>query len=126
PALGVGSIDTLLKTLINMTAATSLIPVLFLLLAYIMMRVKQEDLPRSFKMGSQKVGITVGVMLLAFFLFAFVVSILPSPAALMTYFQTGFVAEGTANPLFTLLYNALGVIIFVGFAYVAYANYEKK
>ncbi len=126
PALGVGSIDTFLKTLINMTAATSLIPVLFLLLAYIMMRVKLDELPRSFKMGSRKVGIAVGVMLLIFFLFAFIVSILPSPAALMAYFQTGYVAEGAANPLFTLLYNALGVIIFVGFAYVCYANYEKK
>lgn len=126
PALGVGSIDTFLKTLINMTAATSLIPVLFLLWAYITMRIKKDDLPRSFKMGNQKTGIMVGIMLLIFFLFAFVVSILPSPYALMAYFKTGFIAEGAANPIFTLLYNALGVIIFVGFAYVCYMNYEKK
>lgn len=126
PALGVGSIDTFLKTLINMTAATSLIPVLFLLWAYITMRIKKENLPRSFKMGNQKTGIVIGIMLLVFFIFAFVVSILPSPAALVTYFKTGFVAEGAANPLFTLIYNALGVIIFVGFAYICYMKYEKK
>ncbi|QQP70137.1 amino acid permease [Carnobacterium sp. CS13] len=126
PALGVGSIDTFLKTLINMTAATSLIPVLFLLWAYITMRIKKDDLPRSFKMGNQKTGITVGIMLLIFFIFAFVVSIFPSPLALMAYFKTGFIAEGAANPLFTLIYNALGVIVFVGFAYVCYMNYEKK
>lgn len=126
PALGVGSIDTFLKTLINMTAATSLIPVLFLLWAYITMRVKKDDIPRSFKMGNQKTGIIVGSMLLVFFIFAFVVSILPSPFALMDYFKTGFIAEGAANPMFTLLYNALGVIIFVGFAYICYMNYEKK
>ncbi|MGB3161486.1 amino acid permease [Carnobacterium sp.] len=126
PALGVGSIDTFLKTLINMTAATSLIPVLFLLWAYISMRIKKDDIPRSFKMGNQKTGIVIGSMLLVFFIFAFVVSILPSPFALMDYFKTGFIAEGAANPIFTLLYNALGVIIFVGFAYICYMNYEKK
>lgn len=126
PALGIGTVNSLLKTLINMTAATSLIPVLFLLIAYIVFRAKKEHLPRSFKVGKQKTGIVMGIMLLTFFLFAFFVSTFPSPAALMAYLQTGVVAEGSMNPLFSLIYNVLGIIIFLGFAGICYRRYEKK
>lgn len=126
PALGIGSIDTLLKTLINMTAATSLIPVLFLLVSYIVLRTKKDHLPRTFQMGGRKTGIWIGVLLLVFFTFAFFVSTFPSPASLLAYLKSGTVAEGTANPLFSLLYNVLGIVIFVGFAYVCYKRYENK
>lgn len=47
PALGIGNLDSFLETLINMTAATSLLPVLFLLIAYIMLRWKKDDMPRD-------------------------------------------------------------------------------
>ena len=126
PALGIGSVDTLLQTLINMTAATSLIPVLFLLIAYIVLRLKKDDMPRSFKMGSRKLGIVVGTLILGFFLVAFFISTFPSPFEIMAYLQTGVVAEGAANPLFVLAYNVLGIVIFLGFAWVCYARYEKK
>nr|WP_286168561.1 amino acid permease [Roseburia sp. 1XD42-34] len=126
PALGIGSVNSLLKTLINMTAATSLIPVLFLLIAYIMFRVKKDDLPRTFKVGKRTTGIVMGIMLLVFFLFAFFVSTFPSPAALIDYFATGVVAEGAMNPLFSLIYNVLGIVIFIGFAFICYKRYERK
>ncbi|KNE18981.1 amino acid permease [Virgibacillus pantothenticus] len=126
PALGIGSVNSLLKTLINMTAATSLIPVLFLLIAYIMFRVKKDDLPRTFKVGKRSTGIVMGIMLLVFFLFAFFVSTFPSPAALMDYFATGVVAEGSMNPLFSLTYNVVGIVIFIGFAFICYKRYERK
>lgn len=126
PALGIGSVNSLLKTLINMTAATSLIPVLFLLIAYIMFRVKKDDLPRTFKVGKRSTGIFMGIMLLVFFLFAFFVSTFPSPAALIDYFATGVVAEGSMNPLFSLTYNVLGIVIFIGFAFICYKRYERK
>lgn len=126
PALGIGSVDTLLQTLINMTAATSLIPVLFLLIAYIVLRLKKEDMPRSFKMGSRKLGIVVGTLILGFFLVAFFISTFPSPFEIMAYLQTGIVAEGSANPLFVLAYNVLGIVVFLGFAWVCYQRYEKK
>lgn len=126
PALGIGSIDTLLKTLINMTAATSLIPVLFLLVSYIVLRVKKDYIPRSFRMGNRKSGIFIGILLLVFFTFAFLVSTFPSPLSLMEYFRTGSFAEGSANPLFSLLYNVLGIVIFIGFAYICYKRYEKN
>ena len=42
PALGIGNMDSFLETLINMTASTSLVPVLFLLIAYIGLRWKKQ------------------------------------------------------------------------------------
>ena len=43
PALGIGNMDSFLETLINMTASTSLVPVLFLLIAYIGLRWKRNN-----------------------------------------------------------------------------------
>ena len=57
PALGIGSVDSLLEMLINMTASTSLIPVLFFLVGYIVLRAKKDDMERSFKVGSKNFGI---------------------------------------------------------------------
>ncbi|MBC1371380.1 amino acid permease [Listeria booriae] len=125
PALGVGSVDTLLQTLINMTAATSLIPVLFLIIAYIVLRLKKDTMPRSFRMGGRGTGIVVGCFLLAFFLLAFFISTFPSPLEIIDYIRYGTIAPGAANPLFVLLYNVLGVVIFLGFAWICYKRYEK-
>lgn len=126
PALGIGSVDTLLQTLINMTAATSLIPVLFLLIAYIVLRLKKEDTPRSFRMGSRLTGIIVGIFILGFFLVAFFISTFPSPFELMDYIANGTIVEGAANPLFVLVYNVLGIVVFLGFAWICYKRYEKN
>ncbi|CDQ41620.1 MULTISPECIES: amino acid permease [Virgibacillus] len=126
PAIGIGAIDTLLATLINMTAATSLIPVLFLLISYIVLRVKKDNISRSFRMGSRNTGIFIGILLLALFTFAFLTSTFPSPWALIDYFQTGTYAEGSVNPLFKLLYNILGIIVFIGIALIFYKKYETK
>lgn len=41
PALGIGNMDSFLQMLINMTAATSLLPVLLLLIGYIVLRWKK-------------------------------------------------------------------------------------
>ena len=126
PALNVGSVNKLLKILINMTAATSLIPVLFLLIAYIALRVKKDYLKRSFKMGNRTTGIIVGCMILTFFTIAFLISTFPSPIALIKYIQTGKIASGATNPLFTLIYNVSGIVIFMGFADICYQHYIKK
>lgn len=126
PAIGIGAIDTLLETLINMTAATSLIPVLFLLISYVVLRVKKDKVPRTFRMGGRRTGIIIGTLLLVFFIFAFLMSTFPSPLALIEYFQTGSYAEGATNPLFKLLYNVLGIVIFMGIAFIFYKKYENK
>ena len=125
PALGIGSVDSLLEMLINMTASTSLIPVLFFLVGYIVLRAKKDNLERSFKVGSRGFGIGIGVLLLILFTFVFVISSVPSPADLMAYFN-GTLPEGQTNPLFVLLYNVLGLVVFLGFAQICWIKYEKK
>ena len=125
PALGIGSVDTLLEILINMTASTSLIPVLFFLVGYIVLRAKKDHVERSFKVGSKGLGIFLGVLLLALFTFVFVISSVPSPADLAAYFNKTL-AEDATNPIFVLVYNILGLVIFLGFALICWNRYENK
>ena len=47
-----------------MTASTSLVPVLFLLIAYIGLRWK-KTMPRSFRFGNRTFGLIAGIFLLA-------------------------------------------------------------
>ncbi len=125
PALGIGSLDSFLSTLINMTAATSLIPVLFLFVSYIALRYKKDYIKREFKLGNRKTGIAIGIMLLLLFLFTFVISIIPEPKVIMDYLNGVDLGKGSANPMFVLVYNVLGVVIFLGFALICYNRYEK-
>lgn len=109
-----------------MTASTSLIPVLFFLVGYIVLRAKKEYVvERSFKIGSRKLGIAIGVLLLGLFSFVFVISSIPTPSDIMAYLN-GTLAEGAANPIFVLLYNILGLIVFLGFALICWHRYENK
>lgn len=125
PALGIGSVDSLLEMLINMTASTSLIPVLFFLVGYIVLRAKKDYIERSFKVGSRGLGITLGILLLGLFSFVFIISSIPSPADIAAYFN-GTLAEGSTNPLFVLVYNVVGLVVFLGFAQICWNKYEKK
>ncbi|RDY27765.1 amino acid permease [Romboutsia weinsteinii] len=125
PALGIGSIDSLLEMLINMTASTSLIPVLFFLVGYIVLRAKKDDMERNFKVGSRTFGIALGVLLLTLFTFVFIISSVPSPETFEAYFN-GTLEAGATNPVFVLLYNVLGLVIFIGFAEIRWRKYEKK
>lgn len=125
PALGIGSVDNLLEMLINMTASTSLIPVLFFLIGYIVLRAKKDDMERSFKVGSKGFGIGIGTLLLALFIFVFVISSIPEPSAFVAYFN-GTLEAGATNPMFVLLYNVLGLVVFLGFAEICWRRYENK
>lgn len=125
PALGIGNMDSFLETLINMTAATSLLPVLFLIAAYIALRWKKNDMKRDFKFGSRSFGITAGVFLMAVFAFVFFMSTVPEPTLLKQAME-GSLPAGTANPIGSLVYNVLGVVVFVGFAWGCWHRYEKK
>lgn len=125
PALGIGNLDSFLETLINMTAATSLLPVLFLLIAYIMLRWKKDDMPRDFRFGNRTVGLTAGIFLLCVFLFVFFMSTVPDPH-LIAEELAGHLPKGTASPIGTLLYNVLDVVIFMGVAWIYWNRYEKR
>lgn len=54
PTLGSNTVQDLMNTIINMTAAASMLPPLFIMLAYLNLRAKLDHLPRDFRMGSQK------------------------------------------------------------------------
>lgn len=125
PALGIGNMDSFLQMLLNMTAATSLLPVLFLVIAYIGLRLKKDDMPRDYKFGNRTVGLIAGFFLLAVFTFVFFMSTVPDPA-LMKQALDGTLPAGAANPFGSLIYNVLGVVIFVGIAWLAWNRYEKK
>lgn len=126
PALGIGSMDTFLETLINMTAATSLIPVLFLLFAYVVFRVKKDHIKRDFRLGSRNVGIGIGIMIFVLFTLSFVISTIPEPSVIIDYLKGVPLAEGVANPMFVLGYNILGIVIFMGVALFCWNRYEKS
>lgn len=125
PAVGIGDLNSFLQTLINMTAATSLLPVLFILIAYIALRWKKDDMERSFRFGSRAFGLTAGILLLILFIFVFFMSTVPDPH-LIAQELAGNLPKGEASPIGTLLYNVLGVVLFMGIAWIFWARYEKK
>lgn len=125
PALGIGDLNSFLQTLINMTAATSLLPVLFILIAYIGLRWKKDDMARSFRFGNRTFGLIAGFALLALFLFISFMSLVPDPQ-LIAQELAGSLPKGTASPIGTLLYNVLGIVVFMGFAWIMWSRYEKR
>lgn len=125
PAVGIGDLNSFLQTLINMTAATSLLPVLFILIAYIGLRWKKDDMERSFRFGNRTFGLAAGIFLLLVFLFIFFMSTVPEPR-LIVQELAGNLPKGTASPIGTLIYNVLGVVIFMGIAWIYWNRYEKR
>jgi amino acid transporter len=110
PALGSTNINDLLEIVINMTAATALLPPFLILLAYFMLRTRFDSSPRPFKMGSHTFGVAVSVFLLVVFAFVFVAGTIPLDQELWL----------------TLTYNVGGVVIFVGAAMLWYRRYFKR
>lgn len=125
PALGIGDMDSFLETLINMTASTSLLPILFLLIAYIGLRWKKDDMMRNFKFGNRLFGIFAGILLLFIFIFVFFMSTVPDPQLIMKELD-GTLPKSVASPIGNLLYNVLGLVFFMGFAWICWSRYERK
>lgn len=127
PGLGVGGIDSFLRFLINMTAATALLPVLFFVIAYINFRKNHDNTPRTFRLSKNPViGMSFGVLLFILFSLTFVVAIIPDPQHFVLLFQNKPLPEGASNPIFSVLYQLGGVVIFLGYAWYLWSNYEKK
>jgi amino acid transporter len=111
PTIGAGSsIDNLLKIVINMTAATALLPPALILIAYLVLRLKFDDAFRDFKVGHRNFGLGISVFLVAIFAVAFVAATFP---------------EGQALWL-TLAYNVGGVVVFLGAALAWYERYIRR
>ncbi|MBV7471852.1 amino acid permease [Aeromonas sp. sif0611] len=110
PTLGSNTAQDLMNTVINMTAAASMLPPLFIMLAYLNLRLKLDHLPRDFKMGSRTTGIAVVSVLIAIFSVGFLASTFPTGADIMTI----------------VFYNVGGIVIFLGFAWWKYNRYEAS
>ncbi|EFC0134773.1 TPA: amino acid permease [Escherichia coli] len=109
PMLGSNTVQDLMNTIINMTAAASMLPPLFIMLAYLNLRAKLDHLPRDFRMGSRRTGIIVVSMLIAIFAVGFIASTFPTGANILTI----------------IFYNVGGIVIFLGFAWWKYSKYIK-
>ncbi|HGU0305461.1 TPA: amino acid permease, partial [Escherichia coli] len=103
---GSNTVQDLMNTIINMTAAASMLPPLFIMLAYLNLRAKLDHLPRDFRMGSRRTGIIVVSMLIAIFAVGFVASTFPTGANILTI----------------IFYNIGGIVIFLGFAWWKYSK----
>ncbi|GHA63559.1 amino acid permease [Photobacterium aphoticum] len=110
PTLGSNTAQDLMNTVINMTAAASMLPPLFIMLAYLNLRLKLDHLERDFKMGSRTTGIVAVSILIAIFSVGFLASTFPTGADIMTI----------------IFYNVGGIVIFLGFAWWKYSQYEKS
>lgn len=110
PTLGSNTAQDLMNTVINMTAAASMLPPLFIMLAYLNLRLKLDHLERDFKMGSRMMGIAVVSVLIGIFTVGFLASTFPTGADIMTI----------------IFYNVGGIVIFLGFAWWKYSQYEKS
>ncbi|HBC5210953.1 TPA: amino acid permease [Serratia marcescens] len=110
PTLGSSSVQDLMNTLINMTAAASMLPPLFIMLAYLNLRLKYDRVARDFKMGSRLQGIAIVSVLIAIFTVGFFASTFPTGASIMTI----------------VFYNVGGLVVFLGYAWWKYNRYAKS
>lgn len=110
PTMGSNTAQDLMNTVINMTAAASMLPPLFIMIAYLNLRLKLDHLERDFKMGSRMTGIVVVSILIGIFTVGFLASTFPTGADIMTI----------------IFYNVGGIVIFLGFAWWKYNQYIKS
>jgi amino acid transporter len=110
PTLASDTVQDLMSTIINMTAAASMLPPLFIMIAYLNLRIKLDHLERDFRMGSRLTGITVVSILIGIFTVGFFASTFPTGADIMTI----------------IFYNVGGIVIFLGYAWWKYSKYEKS
>lgn len=110
PALGSDSIDGLLQIVINMTAATALLPPLFIYIAYLILRKNYDDIERGFRAGPRAFGIGMSAFMIVVFAFVFVTGTLPFGQEVWM----------------TLVYNVGGVVIFMGAAALWYQRYINR
>lgn len=110
PALGSDSINGLLEIVINMTAATALLPPLFIYIAYFVFRYRFDNVARNFRVGSRKFGMGMAAFMIVIFTFVFITGTIP-----------------LNQPLWlTLVYNIGGVILFIGGAVIAYERFIAR
>jgi amino acid transporter len=83
---GSESVQDMMNQAINLTAGTAMLPPIFIMVAYFVFRLKHDDTPRDFRMGSRKVGMSVVSVLIAIFVVSMTASAFPTGVDLVRAF----------------------------------------
>ncbi|WP_419240226.1 amino acid permease [Photobacterium leiognathi] len=107
---GSESVQQMMNTAINLTAGTAMLPPILIMIAYFVFRWKHDDTPRDFRMGSQKVGMTVVSILIVIFVVSMTASAFPPGVDLVRAF----------------FINVFMTAVFSGLAWWWISRFEKK
>lgn len=107
---GSESVQEMMSTAINLTAGTAMLPPIFIMVAYFVFRLKHDDTPREFRMGSRMFGMSMVSVLLAIFFVSMTASAFPPSVDLMESF----------------LINVLMTAVFSALSYLWISRFEKK
>lgn len=107
---GSESVQDMMNQAINLTAGTAMLPPIFIMVAYFVFRLKYDDTPRSFRMGSRKFGMSMVSVLIGIFLISMSASAFPPGVDLVKAF----------------FINVFMTAVFTGLAYCWISRFEKK
>ncbi len=107
---GSESVQDMMNTAINLTAGTAMLPPIFIMVAYFVFRLKHDDTPRDFRMGSRKFGMGVVSVLIAIFVISMTASAFPTGVDLVRAF----------------FINVFMTAVFSGLAWWWISRFEKK
>ncbi|MCA0934751.1 amino acid permease [Vibrio alginolyticus] len=83
---GSESVQDMMNQAINLTAGTAMLPPIFIMVAYFVFRLKHDDTPRDFRMGSRKFGMSVVAVLIVIFVVSMTASAFPTGVDLIRAF----------------------------------------
>jgi amino acid transporter len=100
----------MMNTAINLTAGTAMLTPVSIMAAYLVLRLKYEDTPRDFRMGSRTFGLSVIFVLMLVGITTIIAAAFPSDVDFMDSF---FV-------------NVFMTLVFSGIAWWWISRFEKK
>ncbi|NOI85428.1 amino acid permease [Vibrio sp. 99K-1] len=107
---GSESVQDMMNTAINLTAGTAMLPPIFIMVAYFVFRLKYDDTPRDFRMGTRVQGMAVVSVLIGIFVVSMTASAFPTGVDLV---QAFFI-------------NVFMTAVFSGIAWWWISRFEKK
>ncbi|ODS04471.1 amino acid permease [Vibrio scophthalmi] len=107
---GSESVQDMMNTAINLTAGTAMLPPIFIMVAYFVFRLKHDDTPRDFRMGTRTQGMAVVSVLITIFVVSMTASAFPTGVDLV---QAFFI-------------NVFMTAVFSGIAWWWISRFEKK
>ncbi|MFB9214794.1 amino acid permease [Vibrio sinaloensis] len=107
---GSESVQDMMNQAINLTAGTAMLPPIFIMVAYFIFRLRHDDTPRDFRMGSRKFGMGVVSVLITIFVVSMTASAFPTGVDLVRAF----------------FINVFMTAVFSGLAWWWISRFEKK